>query len=100
MLREVDYYGTKKSVKYCTNTQSKVKVKTTFKNKLTNRLKRFSKYDLQYRCHRVINSSKPILIKRLKDSKNFDKNKSLGLGIERLFKEILDIEGLIFSLDV
>lgn len=99
MLRRIDYFETLKSIKYCTNTQSKVIVKKTFKNKLTNRPKSFSRYSFIYRCHRVINSSKPFLIKCLKDSKKFDEYKSLGLEIEVLFKDILGVENLRFTLD-
>ena len=95
-----NYFDSIKSIKYCTKTQSKVKTKLFFNFKLSNRPKRFSKYDLLIKSHWVINSSKPVKINKLKESKAFNEFKVIGLKIDRLFKELLNMEECMFSMDL
>ena len=100
MRNQKTYFSSSKGVKLCTKTQSKEVVKKFFTIKLNNIPKRFSRYSYNIYSHWVINSSKPIKIHSLKEKREYEKNKNLGVELNNFFNEIFNLEGNNFSLDL
>lgn len=100
MKRNQNYHGTENGIKLCTKSQSKENVKQFFTVKLSNRPKSQSKYYHFERGHWSINQGSLERIHSLKDSKSFDSLKMMSLNMNKMFRNLFEIENLFFSLDV